>query len=148
MTGWRVGWLVAPPEVAQRAIAVHQHLVTCAPAASQHAGLAAFDERGLRGQAAIVERFRRRRDVALAALARGGLAHAPPDGAFYVFVDVARGGPSLDVCRRLLDRRRVITIPGVAFGPGGEGWLRVSYAAPEEAIVAGIDALAEELAQA
>lgn len=148
MTGWRVGWLVAPPDVMERAVAVHQHLVTCAPTPSQHAGLAAFDERGRRARTQLLERFRRRRALALDELGRAGLRHAPPDGAFYVFVDVAAGGPSLDVCRRLLERRRVITIPGIAFGPAGEGWLRLSYAAPEAAIVAGIRALGEELAEA
>jgi len=81
----------------------------------------------------------------------GGLARVPgvrfslPDGAFYFFVDVSGHGSSLDVARRLLERRKVVTIPGEAFGPGGAGWLRLSYAASEEAIVEGTARMALEL---
>jgi len=69
-----------------------------------------------------------------------------PGGAFYFFVDVSRHGSSLDVCRRILEKRRVITIPGEAFGPGGAGFVRISYAASEEDIRRGIRAAGEEIA--
>jgi len=75
-----------------------------------------------------------------------GLAPALPDGAFYFFVDVSRFGDSIALAERVLARRRVITIPGEAFGPGGAGFLRISYAASEEAIREGVRALGEELA--
>jgi aminotransferase len=68
-----------------------------------------------------------------------------PEGAFYFFVDVRRFGSSLEIAERLLNRRRVIVIPGEAFGPGGAGFLRVSYAAKDEDIGSGIRALGDEL---
>jgi aminotransferase len=69
-----------------------------------------------------------------------------PDGAFYFFVDVRGFGSSLEIAARLLRDRRVIVIPGEAFGPGGAGFLRVSYAAADDDIRTGVRALGEELA--
>jgi aspartate/methionine/tyrosine aminotransferase len=73
------------------------------------------------------------------------LRFALPDGAFYFFVDVSAHGSSLEVAARILERRRVVTIPGEAFGDNGAGWLRLSYAATEEAIVEGTARIAQEL---
>ena len=74
-----------------------------------------------------------------------GLRFDLPAGAFYFFVDASSFGPTLPLCRRILDRRKVITIPGVAFGASGEGFIRISYAASEEHIVRGVRAIGEEL---
>jgi aminotransferase len=68
-----------------------------------------------------------------------------PDGAFYFFLDVRAFGSSLEIAERLLRERRVIVIPGEAFGPGGAGFLRVSYAARDEDIRNGVRALGEVL---
>jgi aspartate/methionine/tyrosine aminotransferase len=70
-----------------------------------------------------------------------------PEGAFYFFVDVSAHGPSLPLCMRILERRNVVTIAGVAFGERGEGFLRISYAASDEDIRTGIRAIAEELGE-
>jgi aspartate/methionine/tyrosine aminotransferase len=75
-----------------------------------------------------------------------GLTINLPDGAFYFFVDVRAFGDSQEIARRLLSERRVIVIPGEAFGPGGAGFLRVSFAATDDDIRTGIRALGEELA--
>ena len=69
----------------------------------------------------------------------------PPEGAFYVFADVSAHGRSWAVAQRLLERRRVITVPGAAFGAGGEGFLRISFAASEEEIVEGVRRIRAEL---
>ncbi|HVQ35453.1 MAG TPA: aminotransferase class I/II-fold pyridoxal phosphate-dependent enzyme, partial [Candidatus Bathyarchaeia archaeon] len=69
---------------------------------------------------------------------------SPPDGAFYFFVDVRDRGGSMAIAERLL-AQRVITIPGEAFGPGGAGFLRLSYAAREEDIRTGVEALGRVL---
>jgi aspartate aminotransferase len=146
MTGWRLGWVAGAPGMIERVTAVHQYLVTCAPSLSQHAALAAFGPEGERARRSYLEIFRRRRERMGRALGRiDGLAVVPPDGAFYYFVDVSAWGDSIEIAARLLDRHRVITIPGEAFGDGGRGHLRISFAASDEAIDRGIASLAEEL---
>lgn len=146
MTGWRIGWAVGPEEVVDRILAAHHYLVTCAPAMSQAAALAALAAGGEEERAGYLARFRARRDLMAAELARvPGIEFEPPDGAFYFFVNVSRHGDSLEICRRLLERRRVITIAGEAFGEGGRGFLRISFAAPEEDIVRGVRAIGSEL---
>jgi aspartate/methionine/tyrosine aminotransferase len=147
MTGWRVGWVVGPASLMDRVTAAHQYLVTCASSVSQRAALAAFTVSGLEAARAYLEIFRRRRDLMARELGRiDGVTFSPPDGAFYFFVDVRRFGPSLELAKRILDRRKVVTIPGEAFGDGGRGYLRISFAASEENIVRGIAAIADELA--
>ena len=146
MTGWRIGWVAGPKAIVARVIAAHQYLVTCAPTPSQRAALAAFRPAGEEERRGILARFASRRQLMADGLRRvPGVRFALPDGAFYFFVDVSSHGSSLDVAKRLLERRRVVTIPGEAFGPGGGGWLRLSYAASEEAIVEGTRRMAEEL---
>jgi len=147
MTGWRVGWVAGPAPIVARIIAAHQYLVTCAPSVSQTAALAAMDPQGDAERVEHLEIFRRRRETMARELSR--LPHVRfhlPGGAFYFFVDVSAHGPSLPLAQRILERRKVVTIPGVAFGAGGEGFLRLSYAAREEDIVAGVRAVAQELA--
>jgi len=147
MTGWRIGWVVGPEPVVARIIAAHQYVVTCAPSVSQAAALVAVSKDAEADRVAALSVFRRRRALMHAELARiPGLAPALPDGAFYFFVDVSRFGDSIALAERVLARRRVITIPGEAFGPGGAGFLRISYAASEEAIREGVRAFGEELA--
>jgi aspartate/methionine/tyrosine aminotransferase len=147
MTGWRIGWVVAPEAVAGRIIAAHQYVVTCASSVSQAAALAALSPGAESDREAYLDVFRRRRAVMAEELRL--IPHLPvtlPDGAFYFFVDVRSFGSSLEIAERLLAERRVIVIPGEAFGPGGAGFLRVSYAATEEHIRTGVRALGEELA--
>ena len=147
MTGWRVGWAVGPAATVARIIAAHQYLVTCASSVSQHAALAAFGQEGKRERLLYLETFRRRRELMAEELSRiPGLRFALPEGAFYFFADISKFGASLEVARRILERRNVLTIPGEAFGKGGEGYLRLSFAATEGDIVRGVRAVGEELA--
>ena len=147
MTGWRIGWAVGESSIVGRIIAAHQYIVTCASSVSQAAALRALapDAEALR--AGYLEIFRSRRALMADALsAIPGLSVTIPDGAFYFFVDVRPFGSSLAIAERTLARRGVITIPGEAFGAGGAGFLRISYAATEDDIRAGIAGLAAELA--
>jgi aspartate/methionine/tyrosine aminotransferase len=73
------------------------------------------------------------------------LSYSRPDGAFYYFVDVSRYGDSLELAREILKRRKVVTVPGEAFGANGKGWLRLSYACSEQGIREGVRRIAEEL---
>jgi aspartate aminotransferase len=148
MTGWRVGWIVGPDETIARLNAVHQYLVTCAPSISQRAAIAALAPAGLAAQERYRQTFAERREAMARELDRiPRLGYTPPDGAFYFFVDVSAYGDSLEVARRILERRQVITIPGQAFGPSGAGWLRLSFAADLATIRMGMERIAGELAE-
>jgi aspartate/methionine/tyrosine aminotransferase len=147
MTGWRLGWVVGPEALVARLVAAHQYLVTCASSISQAAALAAFTPAGRIAREAIRERFRQRRALMARELGHiPGIRFEPPQGAFYFFVDVSRYGSSLAIAQRLLERRKVVTIPGQAFGANGEGYLRISFAASEADIERGVRALGAELA--
>lgn len=147
MAGWRVGWVVGPRAVMPRLVAAHQYIVTCAPTISQAAAAAALGARGAAAREEIVERFRGRRRTMGAALGTvPGVRFVEPDGAFYYFADVSEHGDSREVARRILDRCNVVTIPGEAFGPGGAGYLRISFAASRATIQEGIGRIAREMA--
>jgi aspartate/methionine/tyrosine aminotransferase len=146
MTGWRVGWVVGPEAIIARITAAHQYVVTCASSVSQAAALAALGEEARADRAAYLAIFRRRRALMaeeLSAIPR--LQVSMPEGAFYFFLDVRGFGSSLEIAERLLRGRSVVVIPGEAFGPLGAGFLRVSYAAPDDDIRLGVRALGEEL---
>jgi aspartate/methionine/tyrosine aminotransferase len=120
--------------------------VTCAPSISQCAALATFSPEGAVERARYLEIFSRRRELMAEELSKiPDLRFALPDGAFYFFVDVSAYGDSLAVARAILERRGVVTIPGEAFGEGGLGFLRISFAASDEAISTGIGLIGEEL---
>jgi aspartate aminotransferase len=144
MTGWRVGWITGPAAVVEQVVKIHESTTSCVNTPAQHAALAALtgpQEPVAEMQAA----FRRRRDHVVDRL--GDVPHvsvAEPRGAFYAFVDVrALEGSSMAVAKRLLDEYGVVAAPGVAFGEGGEGHLRFSFANDLDRIDAGIDRFAE-----
>ena len=128
MTGWRVGYLAGPPKAAALGDKLQQALVSCVNAPAQMAALAA-----LTGPQDVVEEmrdtYRERRDALVALLAEHGLACQPPRGAFYAWVDVrGRAETCREFALELLRRERVAVAPGTAFGPAGEGWVRLSLA--------------------
>jgi len=145
MTGWRVGYVVARPDVARAIVKAQEPVVSSASTVSQKAAEAAL----LGPRNAIDdmrETYRRRRDLALSLLDERGIGYARPAGAFYVMADVADAGePSEAFALRLLKERHVAVVPGSAFGEGGEGMVRVSLAAAEDAIRRGLEGLAAEL---
>jgi aspartate/methionine/tyrosine aminotransferase len=146
MTGWRIGWAVGPAAILARIVATHQYLVTCASSVSQCAAIAALSPEAEAERAAYLEIFRCRRALMAEELARiPRIRFEPPQGAFYFFVDFSAYGPAIELCRRVLDRRKVITIPGEAFGREAPGYVRLSFAATDDEIVRGIRAIAEEL---
>ena len=129
MAGWRLGWLIVPPEEAARAVAYMGALFLTAPSLAQHAALVAMDcPDELEGHLAT---YRRNRALMLEALPSLGLKTiAPPDGAFYIYADI--GGltdDSLSFCARLLQDTGVATAPGVDFDPvDGHHFMRFSFA--------------------
>ncbi len=132
MTGWRSGYVVAPPEVRRRLVTVMEHTLTCLPPFVQRACLWAL-EHGAADERRFREAFRERRDHLLTRLDDlPGLRYARPEGAFYVFPRYDLPISSVEVARRLLEEERVAVVPGVSFGPGGERHLRLSYTSPME----------------
>lgn len=142
MTGWRVGYIAAPPQVAQVLQKMQEPVVACVNAPAQQAALAALT--GPQDHVTeMVAAYRRRRDALVALLADEGLACRPPDGAFYAWVSLV-GCPfgSQEFAERLLSEQGVAIAPGAAFGPSGEGWARLSLAADEQDLLDGTARLA------
>jgi aspartate/methionine/tyrosine aminotransferase len=132
MTGWRLGWLVLPDELVAPVTRLAQNLFISAPAIAQHAGLGAMSDRPELGRR--IEHYRRNRALLLDRLSHIGLSRmAPPDGAFYLYVDIGHlGVGSVELCRRLLDDTGVALTPGVDFDPArGERYVRLSFAGAE-----------------
>jgi aspartate/methionine/tyrosine aminotransferase len=132
MTGWRLGWLVARRDLATRAGQLNEFIVSHAPSFAQRAAETAllWGERPL---AEMLARLRENRDFCLAALRKmPGITVPEPEGAFYVFPRVAGMTDSFEFCKRLLLETNVGVAPGVAFGAGGEGSIRICYAAERE----------------
>jgi aspartate/methionine/tyrosine aminotransferase len=148
MTGWRLGWLVAPEELMRPLERLQQSLAICAPTISQRAALAAFDATAeLETNRAA---YARSRALLLDRLPRMGLDRfAPPDGAFYIYADVSDvTADSLDFCRRLLTEAGVAATPGVDFDPArGATTVRFSYAGPEADVAEGVERLAAFLSR-
>jgi aspartate aminotransferase len=147
MTGWRLGYGVFPEALVEPVTRLLVNSVSCVPAFSQHAAIAAL-EGPWDAVDAMRERLRARRDLVVAGLdAIDGISCALPDGAFYAFPDVrALGRSSTDVADALLQQAGVACLPGTAFGPGGEGFLRLSYAAPAEQLEHALALIADHLA--
>lgn len=143
MTGWRIGWAVAPRSVAQAMTALQSHTTSNAATMSQHAALAALTntveaERAITG---MVAQFRARRDAALALLDAARMRYVRPAGAFYLYVDVGRDGAAF--AAELLNQHGVAIVPGAAFFT--PNWVRASYAAPMDTVVEGVKRMVELL---
>ncbi len=147
MTGWRVGYVAAPEEYIMALNKIHQHNTTCAPSFVQKAAIVALrDEQN--EVTDMVSEYQRRRDYAVAAInAMPGLSCRCPKGAFYIFINIrSLGRPSAEVAEILLDQAKIALVPGDVFGPGGEGYLRMSFANSYENIVEGCKRLRQAVA--
>ena len=132
MTGWRLGYTCAPPDVTKAMLKVHQYTALCAPTPSQYAGLSALKEGREDGYRAVMdmkEEYDRRRRYLTGALNELGLNCKLPGGAFYVFANVSSTGmDGQQFARGLLKAERVAVVPGDAFGEAGKNYVRMSYA--------------------
>ena len=129
MTGWRMGYVCAPKPIISAMTKLHQFGIMSAPTTSQYAAVEAL-RNGDRDIEHMREEYDRRRRYLVENLNRIGLTCFEPKGAFYVFPDIRSSGLSSDeFCERFLREQRVAVIPGSAFGPGGEGFVRACYAA-------------------
>ncbi|MGZ8798049.1 MAG: pyridoxal phosphate-dependent aminotransferase [Thermoanaerobaculia bacterium] len=147
MTGLRLGWIIGRAELMKPVITAHQYIATCASVFSQALAEAIFDAR--EWNASWLERiraqFRTQREAALHSIGHElDAAIEPPAGAFYAFVPV----PACDTvtfAKTLATDAAVLVIPGVAFGPAGEGFVRISYAASLDKIGTGIERIGRHL---
>ncbi len=129
MTGWRMGYLCGPAPIIQQALKLHQFGIMSAPTTSQYAAVEAM-RNGDQDIEHMREEYDRRRRYLVENLNRIGLSCFEPKGAFYVFPDIRSTGlSSEEFCERFLLEEKVAVIPGSAFGPGGEGFVRACYAA-------------------
>lgn len=128
MTGWRIGYACGPREAIAAMTKIHQYTMMCVPIVSQIAAREAL-KRGERSVQAMKREYRRRREFVVSRLNDIGLSCHMPEGAFYAFPSIKKFGmSSMDFSKELLRREKVAVVPGTAFGPSGEGFLRLSYA--------------------
>ena len=128
MTGWRIGYACAPAPMIRAMNKIHQYAIMCAPTAAQEGALEALRN----GHASMVdmrESYRVRRDFFVKGLNEIGLECLMPHGAFYAFPSVTKYRlSSEEFAEQLLQQEKVAVVPGNAFGPGGEGFVRCCYA--------------------
>ena len=147
MTGWRLGWLVVPEGARERVTEIVEITHSSVAPFIQCGGVAALaDPAFLAGFRDLCARGRTVTGDALAGL--DGIRYAPPAGAFYAFVGIDGLTDSMGLARRLLREHRVAVAPGSAFGPGGEGHLRLCFAQSEERLRRAMQRLREGLAAA
>jgi aspartate aminotransferase len=143
MTGWRIGWSIAPRTLSRSMAALQSHTTSNAATISQYAALAALSNPTAAAGAisSMVAEFRRRRDAALDALRQASIEVIEPRGAFYLYIRIADSTaddpePGTTFARRLLEEYDVAVVPGAAFR--SPEWIRVSYAAPAEQVMEGV----------
>jgi aminotransferase len=128
MTGWRIGFACAPSELIEAMMKIHQYSILCAPIMGQDAAIEALD-RGEQSVNGMRREYEMRRNFIVSSLRDMGLECPSPRGAFYVFPNITSTGlSSRDFSLRLLHEKKVAVVPGPAFGSGGEGHVRCSFA--------------------
>jgi aminotransferase len=134
MTGWRIGFATAPVELLTGLARVHQYTIMCAPTMAQDAAIEAILNGAPEVEIMRLE-YDRRRKLIVGGLNELGLPTFEPHGAFYAFPDIRASGLDEETfAQRLLDEEKVAVVPGTAFGAGGEGFVRCSYATAYEKI--------------
>jgi aminotransferase len=142
LTGLRLGWLAGPAEAVGAAVKAHQFVNTAADTFAQRVALEIFrDPASLAAHRPV---YAERRRALLAGAARHGIELIPPEGAFYALVRLPPpwADDSLVAAELLLERERVVTVPGRAFGDGAEGWLRISWGVEPDALADGLARIA------
>ena len=138
MTGWRVGWAISTEQNIKDLNKLQGHTVSCCTSFAQEGAVEALvgDQAPI---AKMVAEFKERRDLVIDLLSEiEGLETKVPEGAFYVFPKYSADISSAELAKRLLEEQHVAVTPGIAFGPHGEGFFRISYAASEADLREGI----------
>ncbi|WP_431799609.1 aminotransferase A [Halobacillus andaensis] len=144
MTGFRIGYLLAPQWLAGQILKVHQYNVSCAATPSQYAALEAI-QNGRYDPAVMKQSYGERREYVMKRLDRMGLEYVIPDGAFYIFPRIPSGSSTFETAVELVEKAGVALVPGSAFSIYGEGYVRLSYAYSKETLKKGLDRLEQYL---
>jgi aminotransferase len=138
MTGYRLGYVVAPSDVMSHMMKVHDACCICAPVISQYAGIIAVDI-GHRASDQIKDALSKNRDIIVTGLsAIKGISFVKPNGAYYVLVKYDKKMDSVDLAIDILKKVQVEVVPGSAFGPSGEGHIRLSFGGKPENLKEGL----------
>ncbi len=128
MTGWRLGYILANPTITKALTKIHQYVIMSASTPAQYAAIEAL-RNGYDDVILMREEYLNRRNLLVNSLNRMGLNTPMPQGTFYVFADIRPYGlSSEEFCNELLNQEKVACVPGDAFGPHGQGFIRISYA--------------------
>lgn len=133
MTGWRLGYVTAAPEIFNGLLKIHSHSVSSATTFAQYGGVAALTG-PQEPVEEMVKEFKVRRDILVDGLNSLGIKCKKPEGAFYAFADVSEYGNGDEVTEKLLADAHVAVTPGSAFGASGKDFVRISYATSQERI--------------
>jgi len=134
MTGWRMGYACGPADVIMQMLKIHQYAIMSSPTTSQYAAIVAMRD-GDGDVQSMRREYDQRRNLLLSGLRSIGLECFEPNGAFYMFPSIKSTGlSSADFCEKFLLSEKIAVIPGSAFGPGGEGFVRICYASSMEKI--------------
>ena len=143
MTGFRIGYACAPPILTEAMMKVHQYAILCANTMAQDAAIEAL-ENGAKDVEMMRKEYELRRNFIVRSLNDLGLETFKPLGAFYVFPKISSTGlSSRDFSLQLLEKKKVACVPGTAFGPSGEGFMRCSYATSLEQIKEAVERIGE-----
>lgn len=147
MTGWRIGFILAPQELIGQIVKVHQYLVTSATTMAQKAAIAALTD-GADDALPMKIEYMKRRDFLYEKMKNLGFEIARPNGAFYIFAKIPDGYTqnSMNFCVDLAEKNKLAIIPGSAFGAAGEGFVRLSYAASMEKLELAMERLTAYMA--
>jgi aminotransferase len=141
MTGFRLGYACAPQPIIEAMMKIHQYAMLCAPIMSQNAAIEALENGGPQ-MLMMKESYHQRRDFLVKRFNEIGLDCHTPGGAFYVFPDIRKTGlSSKEFAMGLLEAESVAAVPGSAFGPSGEGFLRCCYATGMEDLHRAMDSI-------
>jgi len=141
MTGWRMGFLLAPEEIAEQLLKVHQYNVTCVSSITQYAALEALTN-GIDDATVMRTTYQKRLDHVYRRLQGMGLLTTKPGGAFYLFPSIEKFGmPSNTFAETLLATEKLAVVPGDAFSSYGDNYIRLSYAYSEDLLEQGLDRL-------
>ena len=151
MTGWRMGFVCAPPQIDEAMFKIHQYAIMCAPTMSQYAAIEALKDGFSDGFASVEEMrdsYDKRRKFVLCSLAEIGLHCFEPRGAFYAFPSVKNTGMSGETfANELLAKNKVAVVPGSAFGRFAENNVRISYATSMTALSEAFDRISRFLSE-
>jgi len=136
----RVGYMLAPEKIIERAARIHDALTICAPTLSQKIALLMLKHRN-NWCKDYLNQFKKKRKIILDKLDKDFFSYSTPEGAYYFFVRYNKNIPSQEMALRLLHETKVITIPGKGFGEHWDRHLRLSFAGEEDELTAAIDTL-------